>query len=895
MKRIVLFFILFCCMRFVSADALVVNHAAVREFDQIPPEWLAAAKQLTIQYAHRSDGNNVLEGAYYLNNLNSTKYKLLELDVGAGGVPSLPTQQNPPGIRLMDGNPPTDQYSYPSLYWASTTGINATMTNANSGLFNISMWSWCDEMTYYTAVQIQQYFLQMNQFEQRYPNVKFIYMTGYTENSNPTVVANNQFIRNYSVANNKILYDFDDIIKYDPDGTYYPAADRGCTWCQAWCASHPANCTNLPSCSHSNGGYSNYMCVLRGKAFWWMMARLAGWPGVNATTNTTSTNHYANCAAVPSAILANKTCREINNCTTLNFGDSYYLLTQDIASDGTCITLGTSSNNKFINLNNHTITYGDVYGNLHSGIWMTGGHTNTTITNGVIKQGSGAGVNSSCIRSDYNGGKTNVHVSYVDCYYYGDDSSGFDLSTNVFGNISAHDNRIYPNVSNFANRMVVHAGIAAGTQDEAKSGDSITVYNNKIIGKGHGGINVGRNRSSIYINPALIYNNTIQMWGACPNPIAIAIDGYNYDVFNNFINQTNARGIYFAGAIDKNNEGASNARIYNNYVEVRENAHPEYTSDDPIGGPVGIRIRYGSHDGIIYNNTIFAHTEPGFGHAIGIRISVGGVYSENITLVNNTIIAISTDPERYAISLMIEADDGLNNSKDTYFINNRLISNSNQLSLGGSNGAPKNVILTSNTLVKQTPSAANYATLYGARCGGCDSLNDTIIDTLFESGANYDDAIFGGTGLRDIRISWYLDVHVQNQSGVSLQNANVIIRNVTNSIIFTGQTVDGDIPTQTMEEFSYVGSGSSPSKYYESPYNISVTYQGITQSRLVTLNQSKTEVFIFSGSNCTLAYDLAPCNCIDLGELGSAIDGWDVGSISISQLIADIKSWKQGC
>jgi hypothetical protein len=276
---------------FVSSYAgatIIADHNVVKDFDKIPQQWLDAAKQLTIQYAHRSDGNNVLEGSYYLNNLDPSKYKLLELDAPMGSSPALPAQQNPPGLRLMDGNPPTDQYSYPSLYWASQTGIDATNGAANSGLFNISMWSWCDEMTYYTSAQIQSYFNQMGIFEAQHPNIKFIYMTGYTDNTNPTVVANNQLIRNYSRANNKILYDFDDIIKYDPDGNYYPNADRGCTWCNSWCTNHPANCTNLPSCSHSNGGYSDYMCVLRGKAFWWMMARLAGWDGNTNLTNNVS-------------------------------------------------------------------------------------------------------------------------------------------------------------------------------------------------------------------------------------------------------------------------------------------------------------------------------------------------------------------------------------------------------------------------------------------------------------------------------------------------------------------------------------------------------------------------------------------------------------------------------
>jgi len=120
----------------------------------------------------------------------------------------------------------------------------------------------------------------MNQLEIDYPDVTFIYMTGHldgTGESGNLHIRNNQ-IRQYCLANNKILFDFADIESYDPDGNYFLDlnADDNCdydggNWAQEWCAEHPNSELCWPcTCAHSQ----SLNCNLKGRAFWWMMARI---------------------------------------------------------------------------------------------------------------------------------------------------------------------------------------------------------------------------------------------------------------------------------------------------------------------------------------------------------------------------------------------------------------------------------------------------------------------------------------------------------------------------------------------------------------------------------------------------------------------------------------------
>jgi len=67
------------------------------------------------------------------------------------------------------------------------------------------------------------YLLPMTQLEEDYFGITFVYMTGHSDGTGEdgNLHLRNQQIRDYCVANGKVLYDFYHIELYDPDETYF--------------------------------------------------------------------------------------------------------------------------------------------------------------------------------------------------------------------------------------------------------------------------------------------------------------------------------------------------------------------------------------------------------------------------------------------------------------------------------------------------------------------------------------------------------------------------------------------------------------------------------------------------------------------------------------------------
>ncbi|MDY6951132.1 MAG: PKD domain-containing protein [Thermodesulfobacteriota bacterium] len=261
----------------VSLEGMIIDHTCT-DLSKIPTYWLEQAKELTLHYAHTSHGSQVTSGITNLESLDS-QYSVA---IRQSATEGLPLVEDPPALRIYDGNPP-ETYIGPEDYWNGEAGKDQTRAVANTGHYDLSMWSWCGQVSSASESYINDYLDTMDDFESEYPGMRFIYMTGHLNGSglSGNLHIRNEQIRNYCITNNKVLFDFADIERYNPDGNDFLdlGANDNCdysagNWADQWCAAHPGSdlCDSC-SCAHSR----SLNCNLKGRAFWWMMARLAGW------------------------------------------------------------------------------------------------------------------------------------------------------------------------------------------------------------------------------------------------------------------------------------------------------------------------------------------------------------------------------------------------------------------------------------------------------------------------------------------------------------------------------------------------------------------------------------------------------------------------------------------
>lgn len=236
-----------------ASGAIIIDHNCI-DLSAIPSKWIDAAQDLIkLHYGHTSHGSQLVTGLQRIENddrsfaVAMSTYHLPEVD---GALCMYHPNNNP------------------SQYYANTQGI----LDSNPQI-NYSMFGWCCQAAEsdWEAI-LNEYLDRMQAFEAANPDVTFIYMTG---NAQATGEAGynryrfNERIRQFCRDNNKVLFDFGDLdCWFDGEQHTYEYGDIMIP-------------SEHPHFHGSEAGHTTFeSCEQKGRAVWWMVARLAGWsPG----------------------------------------------------------------------------------------------------------------------------------------------------------------------------------------------------------------------------------------------------------------------------------------------------------------------------------------------------------------------------------------------------------------------------------------------------------------------------------------------------------------------------------------------------------------------------------------------------------------------------------------
>lgn len=265
--------------RAILLDGLIIDHNCI-DLNAIPIEWVDSAKaNVKIHYAHTSHGGQITTGLDLIEDGNSTFSQ-------AQGDRYLPIESG--ALCILDGNPP-DSYITPDLYWESTEGLATThATLTDNPALTVSLWSWCTQLDWYSEEQTRAYLDAMASLELDHPGVIFVHMTGNAQATGPDGYnrwLRNEQIRQFCRNNDKVLFDFEDLDSWS-NGVHsvYPYSVDGHTYAV------PSEHDDFHGDEAAHTTYSS--CEQKGRAFWWLVACIAGWNapvGNDTTTSGTTT------------------------------------------------------------------------------------------------------------------------------------------------------------------------------------------------------------------------------------------------------------------------------------------------------------------------------------------------------------------------------------------------------------------------------------------------------------------------------------------------------------------------------------------------------------------------------------------------------------------------------
>lgn len=258
------------------ADPIVINHTCT-DLSQIPDNWIDIVQaNIKWHYSHTSHGTQLTTGLQRIEGADS-KYSVNR------STSSLPTE--PGALCVKVGMTPIrDTYNRPDEYfssnWQKHYYVQNFLNHPDYIAINVSAFCWCCQMNSYTEETVNSYLQAMSNLENDNPNVTFIYFTGNAQATGSS--GYNRYLRNEQIrewvrqGDNRVLFDFADL-----DSWWYNTATG--EWEQEnYLYDNGSKIVSVPS-EHpqyhgKQAGHTTYeSCEQKGRAVWWMLARIAGW------------------------------------------------------------------------------------------------------------------------------------------------------------------------------------------------------------------------------------------------------------------------------------------------------------------------------------------------------------------------------------------------------------------------------------------------------------------------------------------------------------------------------------------------------------------------------------------------------------------------------------------
>ena len=255
---------------------MVIDHNSIDQFAFIPNQYISAASQVRQLFRHASVGDNISQGLDCL--MNNTQPRPYSCD---SGLPESQIIYDPKFNRnnwLFEFHqpPPSQNPGWFEKISLFTNRVDALGSNSPYTVYGFKF-GYVDGVS---GTTIEDEFFRypdgtyptiydLEALEDRHPNRTFVYWTMGLARSvgTPESASFNSQMRAYASANNKILFDIADIQSHRPDGT--PCYGNQGNGIEALCDEYT---------DEVNGGHLNSLGMQRmAKAYWVLMARLAGW------------------------------------------------------------------------------------------------------------------------------------------------------------------------------------------------------------------------------------------------------------------------------------------------------------------------------------------------------------------------------------------------------------------------------------------------------------------------------------------------------------------------------------------------------------------------------------------------------------------------------------------